>query len=351
MSFGRLSRRARAHRTLRTGAVVAIPAVLALTLAGCGGGNDTEPASDTVPPDPANTAAATTLNQEWPLTGEPVDGDLPDHPVYVVKIDNTSSSAPQKGLGSADMIIEELVEGGLSRLAVFFYSDIPDDVGPVRSMRATDVGIVKPALGQILAAGGARPTRALISQANIVNYGEGSTGFFRSDQRSAPYNLFAHLSERADKPGTHWKPPPSPYLQFGDASAFSGSIKVDSIDATFSAAHTTSWEHTSAGWIRPDSYADSGDDFTADNVLLLRVAIGDAGYKDPAGNPVPVTYFFGSGPGVLVHGEQAQKVKWSKHGKAGQLTLTSMKGDEVTVPAGHTWIELIPEGTGSVKLK
>jgi hypothetical protein len=348
MSFGRLSRRARAPRAVRTGALVAVPAVLALALAGCGG--DSPPAADGSPSDSTNTAGAMTLNQEWPLTGEPVDGELPDHPVYVVKIDNTSSSAPQIGLGSADMIIEELVEGGLSRLAVFFYSDIPDNVGPVRSMRATDVGIVKPARGEILAAGGARPTRALIAQAHIVNYGEGSTGFYRSDQRAAPYNLFAHLSDRADKPGTHWQPPPSPYLQFGDAADFTGSIKVDAIQASFSAAHTTSWKYTSSGWTRPDSYAEKGNDFTADNILLLRVTIGDAGYKDPAGNPVPETYFYGSGPGVLVHGDRAQKVKWTKHGKAGQLTLTSMKGAEVTVPAGHTWIELIPDGTGSVKL-
>jgi hypothetical protein len=348
MSFGRLSRQARGPRAFRTGALIGVPAVLALLLAGCGGGDDSS--GSTSPSDSTNTAGAMTLNQEWPLTGEPVDGELPGHPVYVVKIDNTASSAPQIGLGSADMIVEELVEGGLSRLAVFFYSDVPKNVGPVRSMRATDVGIVKPALGEILAAGGARPTRALIAQAHIVNYGEGSTGFYRSDQRSAPYNLFAHLSDRADKPGSAWKPPPAPYLPFGDAADFDGPIKVDRIQARFSAAHTTEWKHTSAGWTRPNSYAQKGDDFTADNVLLLRVKIGDAGYKDPAGNPVPETYFFGKGPGLLVHGDHAVKVKWSKDGKAGQLRLTSTKGKEVTVPVGHTWIELIPETTGAVKL-
>jgi hypothetical protein len=350
MSFGRLSRRARAPRAVRTGALIAVPALLALSLAGCGGDDASDPEAADSPTDSTNTAGAMTLNQEWPLTGEPVDGELPDHPVYVVKIDNTESSAPQVGLGSADMIVEELVEGGLSRLAVFFYSDVPDNVGPVRSMRATDVGVVKPALGQIVASGGARPTRSVIAQAHIVDHLEGSTGFYRNDERPAPYNLFDHLSERADKPGAHWKPPPSPYLPFGDASDFTGSIKVDSIQASFSTAHTTSWKYTNAGWTRPDSYAESGDDFVADNILLLRVKIGDAGYRDPAGNPVPETFFFGSGPGVLVHGDHAQKVKWTKHGKAGKLTLKSMKGNDVDVPAGHTWIELIPEQTGSVNL-
>ncbi len=39
-------------------------------------------------------------------------------------------------------MVEELVEGGLTRLAVFFYSQVPDNAGPVRSMRASDIGIV-----------------------------------------------------------------------------------------------------------------------------------------------------------------------------------------------------------------
>jgi hypothetical protein len=349
MSFGRLSRTTGSRRSVRAGALVAVPSLLALTLAGCGGDDDPSAAADD-PSDSTNTAGALTLSEQWPLTGEPVEGDLPDHPVYVVKIDNTSSSAPQEGLGKADMVVEELVEGGLTRLAVFFYSDIPDNVGPVRSMRASDVGIVKPALGEILAAGGARPTRSLIAQANIVDYGEGSTGFYRSDERPAPYNLFAHLSARADQPGDDWKPPAQPYLPFGPESDFDGSIKVNTIQASFSTAQTTSWKHTSNGWTRPDSYAAEGDDFTADNVLLLRVKLGDAGYKDPAGNPVPETFFYGSGQGVLVHGDHAQKVKWNKKDKGSELTLTSMRGNDVTVPVGHTWIELVPEGTGSVTL-
>ena len=83
----------------------------------------------------------------WPLTGLPVTGDedaAKTYPVLVTKIDNTYASAPQLGLGKADMVVEELVEGGLTRLAAFFYSQLPTKVGPVRSMRASDIGIVSP---------------------------------------------------------------------------------------------------------------------------------------------------------------------------------------------------------------
>ena len=50
--------------------------------------------------------------------------------MIVTKIDNTSSSAPQVGLGSADLVVEELVEGGFTRLAAFYYSEVPADDRP-----------------------------------------------------------------------------------------------------------------------------------------------------------------------------------------------------------------------------
>ena len=54
----------------------------------------------------------------------------------VVKIDNTDSSSPQLGLGKADLVTEELVEGGSTRLAVFFYQHVPK----LRRPGAVDAG-------------------------------------------------------------------------------------------------------------------------------------------------------------------------------------------------------------------
>ena len=60
----------------------------------------------------------------------------------VAKIDN-SGKEPQAGLSKADLVVEELVEGGYTRLAAFFYSELPINAGPMRSMRFSDVGIVQ----------------------------------------------------------------------------------------------------------------------------------------------------------------------------------------------------------------
>ena len=105
----------------RSLAVVLVAAGLAL--AGCGGGSD----SGSDGPDAQQVAGAGEVSSTWPLTGLPVSGDeeaAQDHPVIVAKMDNTEASSPQIGLGSADLVVEELVEGGLTRLAAFYYSDL-----------------------------------------------------------------------------------------------------------------------------------------------------------------------------------------------------------------------------------
>ncbi len=324
---------------------------MVLALAACGGDEVKPSPGGKDGSSPTNTASAVKLNGAWPLTGEELDGDLPEHPVYVVKIDNTSSSAPQLGLDSADLIVEEMVEGGLTRLAVFYYQETPKTVGPVRSMRASDIGIVKPVSATVVASGAASRTTARIAGARIATTTEAhGVGFFRDGGRSAPYNLFIELSKIAANPEKRWGAPENPYLTYGDAGDFKGDVPVQSIDATFSAGHTTRWEYGDDGWTRPDSYAETGKDFPADNLLLLRVRTRDAGYKDPAGYPVPETVFSGRGGGVLVHADKALKVTWGKAFRGSPLRLKLENGDEVKVPVGRTWIELVPADGGNVTL-
>lgn len=326
--------------------------VVSLSLTACSGDSHlaTQSFGDEGVIDPVAPAPEVSLTSVWPLTGELRDGNLPSHPVYVVKIDNTSSSAPQAGLGSADMVVEELVEGGLTRLAAFFHEETPSVVGPVRSMRASDIGIVKPMSAVMVAAGAARPTMRRINAAGIASMGEDSPGFARVSDRTAPYDLFADLSEIAAEPGTKWDEPAHPYFPFGDETDFSDARDVSRLAVQFPGGHATDWTYADAQWSRPGSNAGSGDDFAADNVLVLRVREGDAGYLDPAGNPVPETLFVGSGDAVLISGEKALECRWSKAKKGSPLALETAAGKAVEVPPGHTFIELLPRD-GSLRLE
>ena len=332
----------RRHHT----AALALTLAASLVLAACG--DDKVKDGDEL--DSQQVAGGSELGQTWPLTGLDVNGDQSSaqkHPVMVVKIDNTASSAPQEGLGEADLVVEELVEGGSTRLAAFFYSAIPDVVGPVRSMRASDIGIVSPVGATMVTSGAAAVTINRIKDAGIDYYAEGDEGFYRDDSRHAPYNLMAHLDETTAAASTEEDARPGDYLPWGDAKDLPAGQPAATVNAIFSGGHTTTWRFDGGEYVNDNSNADADGQFPADTVLVLRVEVGDAGYTDPAGNPVPETRLEGTGPAMIFHDGRLVRGTWSKKDLTSAIQL-STKAGELTVPAGHTWIELVPVDGGDV---
>ena len=312
----------------------ALLAAASLMLAGCGGDDS-----------PAAPQAAST----WPMTGLPVSGDASaeqSYPVLVTKVDNTPASAPQVGLGEADLVVEELVEGGLTRLAAFYYSRLPSSVGPVRSMRASDIGIVAPVEASIVTSGAAPQTIARIEDAGITFYTEGSDGISRDSSRSAPYNVFADLATIAES-AKQEEARPADYLPWSSEDTLPQGKPAKEIAASFGGGHTTTWTFDGEGYVNENSYAAAGDDFPADTVLVLKVEIVDAGYLDPAGNPVPETNLTGTGDAMIFHGGRVVRGTWRKDSVDAPITL-SKESSDLTVPAGHVWIELVPADLGDV---
>ncbi len=84
-------------------------------------------------------------------------------------------------------------------------------------------------------------------------------------------------------------------------------------------------------------------------MLVLRVKVGDAGYRDPAGNPVPETKFVGKGQAMLFHGGRVVRGTWSK--TLGSTISLSTRAGDLKVPAGQTWVELVPAAGGDVTIR
>lgn len=322
---------------LRPRGIVALvlAALLSIVLSACGGNDSSSDRPQSQP-----VKGGTALAALWPLTGLPAPSTTPHRPVLVTKIDNTANSRPQLGLRRADLITEELVEGGMTRLAVFFYSHLPSVAGPVRSMRASDIGIVKPAHGVIVASGAAPPTIKRLKDVGVTFFTEGGPGYFRSSNRTAPYNLFVNMSKLASAVRNKAIVPAS-YLPWGKGSDFTGTQKAGHINAVFSRSHTTTWDYHGGKYHNTNSNAAADAQFVPDSVLVLRVREGDAGYLDPAGNRVPETIYSGTGPAMLFHDGKVVRGTWKKRSKRTPVKL-STRGGTLRVPAGHVWIELVP---------
>ena len=71
----------------------------------------------------------------WPLTGLPHRAPRPTkRRALSIKIENSDAARPQTGLQSADVVYEEVTEGGITRFNAIFQSKLPKVVGPVRSL-------------------------------------------------------------------------------------------------------------------------------------------------------------------------------------------------------------------------
>jgi hypothetical protein len=187
----------------RNGGVVVAVALAALA-AGCGGSSHKAAVTttttsttlatttSTVPPSTSTTATPAAV---YPLTGlGAASAAAVAHPALVVKIDNVVGALPQTGLNDADMVYEEMVEGGVTRLAAVFQQGAAPLLGPVRSGRTTDIAIVSDLNHPLFGFSGANPIfLAEIRAAPIVDVDaerESSAQYFRMGPHAAPHNLY-----------------------------------------------------------------------------------------------------------------------------------------------------------------
>jgi hypothetical protein len=139
------------------------------------------------------------------------------------------------------------------------------------------------------------------------------------------------------------------YLPFGAERDLPRGKPAKGLSAVFSGGHTTSWTYADGRYTNQNSFAAAGDRFTPDTVLVLRVRVGDAGYLDPAGHRVPETKLTGTGKALLFHGGRVVRGTWTKS-LTSTVSLRTAKG-RLSVPAGHTWVELVPANGGRVAIR
>jgi len=121
--------------------MVVAGALCGLLLTGCSGSAPSGRASG------AHGAKAGVATQR-PLDPrvDPLTGTRPrrTRPVVVVKVDNETLARPyQRGLGPAALIYQELMEGGATRLLAVYDDASPAEVGPIRSVRESDLELLR----------------------------------------------------------------------------------------------------------------------------------------------------------------------------------------------------------------
>lgn len=341
----------------RVGAVVVAVAVMVATACAP---KEITPATVTFTPDPVVTRspAATPPVDPIPAVAFPLTGmdatqataEQLVQPAISIKIPNDPGghSRPHKNLEYADLVVEEYVEAGIPRLIGVFQSDYPDEVGPVRSMREMDPNIVGSFGGPLVFSG---------ANSYVINYAKGtgqkliaqdlgSYGFFRTKDRPAPYNLHVTIADILEQ--SEGLVAPGPQFSFAYpaslATAAATGTPTSHIALRLSRYGEPSWDWDEATgtWLRnefsdPDVSVD-GVRLSATNVIVMFVTINMS-------HDLPVSQMIVSNsPGFIATGGKYIPILWSKADRTSPYVITTTDGTPVTLAAGKTWIELIPNG-------
>jgi hypothetical protein len=158
----------------------------------CGSGKDKVKVDDPeleAPPEP--------IHYYWPLTGleAPSEDATLLRPISI-KIENSTDARPQMGMQDADVVYETIVEGGITRFNCIFQSTLPEEVGPVRSARLSDIWIVPQYDALFYFSGANKQVLAKIAASTISNlHHRVKSPYHRVSFRKSPHNLYLYTQD------------------------------------------------------------------------------------------------------------------------------------------------------------
>ena len=372
----------------KTSLALSATIAMALGLAGCADSEQAEPEEITVveeqnEPEPEPEVI---VYDSSTLTGVKfVENSNPllTGPALSAKIDNFERARPQTGLNAADIVVVERVESGLTRFVATWHSSMPEEIGPIRSIRPMDPNIVSPYGGIMAYSGGQDRFMDPMMATELYNATEdtevGKETMFRKQGTGKPYEhtLYVRAGVLVSQHGDL----PAPQQQFNFADLEAGESSSAESGETFNQFQVNYKESTS-GWVSANaeySFSDEGialptgetathsamqriqdgdpliDNFDGSqvrskNVIVMETEL-DFSAKDPAYGSIPETVLVGaSGNGWYFTDGKYIEIQWSKDGRTDPIVFTLVNGDPLVLNPGPTWIEYLDTYSANIQI-
>jgi hypothetical protein len=338
---------------------LAVLGLVGLLATGCGGGSKAVvknvAAPSALPSSSAPSPSKAALPSPSAPTADPLTGLAVQHtPIVVIKVDNaTTARRYQKGLGHAAIVYQELVESGQTRFAAVYDNAYDGEVGPIRSVRETDLELL-PQYGRVAVA---------FSGGN-----SGIKGQFRGAVASgklldASYDVLPHdyrLAERrVDARNFYSTParlaasangatPTDIGLRFGPMAATAGRPASSAV-IRFSDmmvvqvrynASTGMWSVYQDGRVMPG--------VAPANVIVQSVPIKRGRYVDVLGAASPYATTVGTGSALIFRDGRFVHATWKRASVKSGTHYVDDKGRDIPLKPGATWVMLQPNTRSTV---
>ena len=312
-------------------------------------------------PTPLPTAATSSVLSASqlvdPLCGQPVkDPSLINRRPLAVKIDNAPVARPQSGLAQACIVYEHIVEAGITRYTAIYLAQDAERVGPIRSGRFIDLGIVQEFDAIFAHFGGNQwvlESYRRTLDADVDLYFD-DTLYYRSRFRSAPSNAYSstpRLRQRAREMGRDGAPAGlsssrlSSVLPTGGepASHISLPYSISSrVEYRYDDA-SNSYKRFLAG--QPHLDEESGAQLRVTNVVVQYVVSHPTAILDSNGRPTLRFDTTGEGKVEVFRDGRAYDGRWTKPSPTERTRFLDEKGDPIELRPGNTWVSIVHPAT------
>lgn len=289
------------------------------------------------------------LADGWVLTGMP--GPTIDRPALAVKIDNVDAARPQTGINQADIVFEEQVEDGRTRLIAIFQSGDSNPVGPIRSVRTSDIEILSNLGSPLFASsGGNDGARSALRNSTLIDVGHDaeSGAYYRQAGRRAPHNLFTSTVDLYERAGSRSSTPP-PQLRFRSPGEELPESAIDIAGVAVPFGKTDiEYRWNGTGWARSQNgsrHVDSdGVQVAPPNVIIQFV-----GYRPSAADGrSPEAIMVGGAPAWMLLDGKLIEGTWNRPTLESHTVFRDADDNLVELNPGKTWITLARTDRASI---
>jgi hypothetical protein len=284
------------------------------------------------------------------LSGLPVSPGVNSRPVTGIMVENSTFARPQAGLSQAGVVFEALAEGGITRFLALYQDQLPNNVGPIRSVRPYylqwDLGFDAP----IAHVGGSPQALSDITFWHVEDLDEFYNGgsYHRISSREAPHNVYTNLADlnrlEASKGFTSSsfsgfpRKADSPAKQ-PTAKSISMILSSSTYDVSYAyKAATNSYNRSEGGAPQVDS--NTGAQLSPKVVIAIVVPYAE-GALDSSGAYYSDYSVTGFGRAYVFQDGTETTGTWAKSSNTSQITFTNDTGTAIDLNAGQTWITAI----------
>jgi hypothetical protein len=256
---------------------------------------------------------------------------------------------PQTGLDRADLVYEEPVEAGITRLVAVYQCDGAALVGSIRSARAVDAQILdqlsKPIFMHV---GGIAPVISLIRQARLFDEDLTGRGYIVQNPpgRYAPYDTYVptaagwllHPEDRT---------PPAPLFTYSTTPPAGTPVTSIHIPFSWASDNTWSWDSQHRSWklsiggLR--AALTDASQISVSNVIVQKVRVSYGPWvENSKGDPEVQSQLAGNGPVMVFADGRMTAGTWRRTSNTGPTRLIARNGVPIALQPGETWIELVP---------